>query len=141
MTTLSCQSKFDKKIWLTHDTMKEIENPRMKMTDDLLKNHLKKGMTKAEVIKLLGKPFSEGVHYRLPEDIKIPDSVSIIQNLDKSGEEKKKVIDLYNNWHQKHILPVNLITYQIGWSYVDPTFLVIKLDDHDKAIDFWVESN
>ena len=140
MTTLSCQSKFDKKIWLTHDTMKEIENPRMKMTDDLLKNHLKKGMTKAEVIKLLGKPFSDRIEFRLPENIEIPDSVNVRENLDKPKDDIDKMFSSYNKWYHENTQPDTLVTYYIGMS-MDLNFLAIKLDNRDKACDFWVESN
>jgi hypothetical protein len=46
---------FDPALWRTADTGEQ-DNPRCLMQADLEQNHLKLGMTKAEVISLLGEP-------------------------------------------------------------------------------------
>jgi hypothetical protein len=46
---------FDPAVWKTADTGEQ-DNPRCLMQADLKQNHLKLGMTKAEIITLLGEP-------------------------------------------------------------------------------------
>lgn len=47
---------FDREVWLAEAGLPGPDNPRGQMYEDLLEKHLKKGMTKAEVLALLGKP-------------------------------------------------------------------------------------
>lgn len=47
---------FDRELWIRNYDNYHPDNPRAEMIYDLTKNHLRAGMTKGEVIKLLGKP-------------------------------------------------------------------------------------
>ena len=47
---------FDKEIWHTYHNSTDQDNPRGNMADDLRKNHLYSGMTKKQVLELLGEP-------------------------------------------------------------------------------------
>ena len=148
---LSCNSKsktefstnFNQKIWLENDELGNgtENNPRAQMIDDLIKNHLKKGMTKSEVIALLGNPYKDGVEQRLPMGIEIPDSLNIVSTVGKSKEVLQKSLDDWNNWNSKHSQPDTLLLYRAGWSYIDPNSLVIKLNDKDIAYEFWLEQH
>ncbi len=48
--------KFEQSIWLKHPN-EEFENPRGQMVEDLMANHLVKGIAKEKVKQLLGQPF------------------------------------------------------------------------------------
>ena len=50
---------FDEETWHAYHNILDPDNPRGNMADDLRKNHLRRGMAKEEVIKLLGEPESE----------------------------------------------------------------------------------
>lgn len=56
---------FDKTTWAQFDNNYDPDNPRGKMYEDLIENHLSKGMSKEEVINLLGKPDFESEEYFL----------------------------------------------------------------------------
>ncbi len=47
---------FDHELWIRNYDNYHPDNPRAEMIADLIENHLRPGMTKSEVIKLLGKP-------------------------------------------------------------------------------------
>lgn len=54
---------FDQSIWTDDEAIHRLPNPRRLMIEDVLSNHLKAGMTRQEVITLLGKP-TETPHFR-----------------------------------------------------------------------------
>lgn len=47
---------FDKEIWLKSHADMDPDNPRGEMYEDLVENHLSKGMSKTEIFGLLGQP-------------------------------------------------------------------------------------
>lgn len=47
---------FDRELWIINYDNYHPDNPRAEMIYDLKRNHLRAGMTRGEVIKLLGKP-------------------------------------------------------------------------------------
>lgn len=148
---LSCNSKskneystnFNQKIWLENGELGNgTENsPRARMIDDLIKNYLKEGMTKSEIIALLGNPYKDGIEQRLPKGIEIPDSLDIVSTVGKSIEVRQKALVDWNNWYSEHSQPDTLLLYTAGWSYIDPNSLVIKLNDKDVAYEFWLEQH
>lgn len=52
---ISCKSKFDKETWSENDN-NNYDNPRFGMVKDIEDNYLKSGMTKKDVVDLLGLP-------------------------------------------------------------------------------------
>lgn len=53
----SCNSSFDRDKWINDNDISKmkLQNPRSKMVKDLIRNHLKKEMSKQDVIRVLGK--------------------------------------------------------------------------------------
>ena len=50
---------FDRKVWLSAARSDKMHNPRRQMAEDLQKNYLRKGMTRGQVRRLLGKSNGE----------------------------------------------------------------------------------
>jgi len=48
--------KFDSTVWKSFHMNMDHDNPRGQMIDDLFNNHLRKGLPKEEITKLLGEP-------------------------------------------------------------------------------------
>ncbi|WP_421895791.1 hypothetical protein [Marinoscillum sp.] len=44
------QIEFQQEVWLTHNDLDDLNNPRGGMIDDLFANHLKKGFHRNEVV-------------------------------------------------------------------------------------------
>lgn len=131
----SCSSNynsdtFDKEVWLSNNDIKYQYNPRSRMTKDLIKNYLRLGMQRDSIIILLGRPYMEKIEYRLPKGLEVPDSLS---SIDSIGIEK------LNDWHSKFSQPDTIMRYPIGWSTIDPNFLIIKLGQDSTVTDFWTE--
>lgn len=129
MTSCTDDRKFNKGRWLRNSNVNDTWNPRAYMTDDLLKNVLKPGLTKEDILNLLGKPYKDEVDYRLPKGLQIPDSIGHHNTL--------KLNEFYHTYSQ----PDTLMLYPVGWSTIDPNFLVIKFDSKGIAYDFWVEQH
>jgi hypothetical protein len=103
----ACNSRFEKKSWLKDNdiTKMSINNPRSKMISDIMNNYLKKGMSKNQVIELLGD----------------------------SEKEKKFNPKLNEEFFG--------LSYLIGPTLADYKFLIIKLDEDDYVIDYWIVEN
>lgn len=54
------RTKFDRKIWITADGLHQ--GHRKNMVKDLMKHHLKTGMSYKEIIDLLGLPDESNIH-------------------------------------------------------------------------------
>jgi hypothetical protein len=52
----SSDRTFRSQLWKQPDINENSEGPRCNMVEDLMKNHLRKGMSQDEVIEILGKP-------------------------------------------------------------------------------------
>ena len=48
--------KFDRKVWISFHDNFDSDNPRGEMYEDLVATHLRKGITREEVVTLLGTP-------------------------------------------------------------------------------------
>lgn len=134
----SCSSnyssdKFDKDVWLLNNDISNRYNPRANMTKDLIENYLRPGMHRDSIIILLGRPYLEKIENRLPKGLEVPDSLSISESLDTTQLEK------FNTWYETNSQPDTLMRYPIGWSTIDPIFLIIKLRSDSTTFEFWIE--
>ena len=143
LVMISCTSgkKFDKQKWLVNSDVNDIYNPRAHMTEDLIKNYLKVGLTKNAVLALLGKPDKDRIENRLSKGLKIPDSLSLSNDENLKPERRNKVIAQMNDFVRLNAIPHTLMSYPVGWSTTDPNFLVIQIDEKGKVSDFWVEEH
>lgn len=137
----SCQTDFVSSEWIEHNTVEEIKNPRQKMINDLMNNHLNKGMKRNELIKILGKPLSDSIMNYLPKNIKLPDSLKINYDIEKTEEERNKQIEKITLWYKNNYLQAQILMYPIGWSAMDPVFLKIRLSNEGFIEDFWIEQH
>ena len=89
----SCQQKFNQKKWLENGDINDIKSPRRTMVNDIINNHLRKGMTKKDILVLLGKPSFDEVKTYLPNNVKFPDSLTYqnIYSLNISEEKRKQL--------------------------------------------------
>jgi hypothetical protein len=137
----SCQTNFDKEVWLKNNDFLDTKNPRANMVNDLMHNFLKTGMKKEEVLKLLGEPYSDTIGAFLPKGVKLPDSL-LVQNTSNMSKEKiKEYRELSNKWYKKNYQSAPMLTYPIGWSMIDPIFLEIQLNDKNEVVDFWTKEH
>ncbi len=106
-----------------------------------MRNHLKPGMTRVAVLELLGKPFKDGIEQRLPKDIVVPDSLSLAQLDNLKAENRDRAQASYNEFYRLHSQPDTLLLYPVGWSIIDPNFLVVKLTGKGVVGQYWVEEH
>ena len=99
------------------------------MMDDLMKNHLKKGMHRDSVLMLLGTPFKEQIEIMFAEGVKVPNS----HFLDNSKEA-----DTIKTWYQKNAQVDTMIFYAVGSSTIDPIILKIRMKEDSTVADFWI---
>ena len=135
------QSNFDRDIWLANNEMEDQNNPRAAMTEDLLSSYLTTGLTRDSIFSLLGEPYSEEITLRLKKGVVTPDSISPHKFVGQPKELQDKKLAEFNEWYQNNSQPDTLIIYPIGWSYIDPNFLVIKMNPDSIAYDFWIEQH
>ena len=134
-------STFDRKIWVDNRDMNNTSNPRAWMVQDVIKNHLKSGMSRKAVLGLLGEPYREGIERRLPKNTILPDSISFINDKNLNSENSDKTINAFNNFYKLYAEPVMIIRYPVGWSTIDPNFLIIRLNSKGQVEDYWVEQS
>tara|TARA_R100000789_G_scaffold22086_1_gene24800 strand:- start:78 stop:467 length:390 start_codon:yes stop_codon:yes gene_type:complete len=115
----SCSNiKYDRDVWLKDSviTKMDFNNPRSQMIDDVLKNHLKVGMSLEEVHYKLGYIEPSKFAYDKPSS----------SYISKDSVSAKNIIGL---------------TYFIGPTLGDYELLTIELDENNLVKDFWVRSN
>lgn len=136
----SCQTNFNKTNWIKQGNELNNKNSRIKMIDDLFENHLKQGIEKKEIIQLLGNPLSDTISVYLPKNISTPDSLSF-KTINLLPIEKKKVrLKELSQFYQKKYKKAPVLTYFIGYSFISPNFLFIKLKDN-KMDSCWIKQN
>ena len=111
---ISCQKSFNRELWIKSENENILydDNPRLKMVDDLIKNHLKTGMSKSDVIAILGYP-------RIPQKTE--------ENITKEDS---------SNVYSKPSF-----TYLIGPTLGDYLWLKLKFDSSDSLISFKKEQS
>jgi hypothetical protein len=111
------------------------------MVQDLMRNHLKPGMSRGAVLAMLGKPFKDGIEPRLPKGVMIPDSLSSANAANLKPENQQKALAKLNGFLRLHAQPDTLMLYPVGWATVDPNFLVVKLSGNGTVAESWVEQH
>jgi hypothetical protein len=134
-------STFDREVWIKHPQLVDTYNPRATMVQDLVKNKLKPGMSRKAVLDLLGKPYREGIEQRLADSIVIPDSISFRNPENLKSENADKVMAAINNFNRLYAKPVYIIRYPVGWSTIDPNFLVIIMNEKGRVKKYRVEQS
>jgi hypothetical protein len=143
---------FNRQAWVDDP---ELDNPyrntyhdsRQGMVEDVMHHQLKKKMSKAEVLTLLGKPDKDGIEMRVPKDIVEPDSISIAYaKTIKDGDSKKwkKLMDDSNKFNELHARPDTLMLYIIGHEGgfgIDYNYLAVELSGKGLVKEYWVESH
>ncbi|HQT22509.1 MAG: hypothetical protein B7X86_16220 [Sphingobacteriales bacterium 17-39-43] len=141
MASCKVDKKFNKERWLANNHVNDTHNPRAYMTEDLLENHLKIGITRDSVFALLGKPYKDGIENRLPKGLKMPDSLSFSNKENLKPENSDRATYKINEFMRLNSQPDTLVLYPVGWSTIDPNFLVIKFDNKGVSSDFWIEQH
>jgi hypothetical protein len=111
------------------------------MTRDLLDNYLKPGIHRDSILTLLGEPYLEQIENRLPKGLDVPDSLSLVDSGNFKKENQEKALDNFNQWYKDNGQPDTLMLYPVGWSTIDPNFLVIKFRPDSIAYEFWIEQH
>jgi hypothetical protein len=136
------ESKFEREKWLSNNDWENLENPRFKMTQDLLDNYLRPGLTRDSILTFLGQPHDEKIIYVAIEGATPPDSLNP-DNFNQFDDTEK--INQYANWVKSHRQPDTIILFHVGWrndiklKMQRPNFLVIKMNSDSIADDFWIE--
>ncbi|MDO7884291.1 hypothetical protein [Hymenobacter cheonanensis] len=123
---------FNRQRWLTGGRTGTfgINNPRASMADDVMAHYLKPGMTRAEVVALLGSPDRDGIEMVVPSNVSLPDSLG--------GENGHLNIAGFNEWHRLNAQPDTLMHYWVGWDMIDPTSMRVEFDGTGKVKRYWV---
>ncbi|RYE29199.1 MAG: hypothetical protein EOP48_32790 [Sphingobacteriales bacterium] len=133
---LSCTAsngKFNQNRWLNNPGMNDWGNPRIVMLDDLMSNHLYIGMSRDSILMLLGKPYEEKIEMSLPDDMKIPDSISFAKEKNLRPGRADTVTYLINEFSKKNSQPDTVMMYALGPSMADYWFLKIVYDNKGRV--------
>jgi hypothetical protein len=121
--------------------MTDTGNPRAQMIKDLLENYLRPGIHRDSILTLLGEPYLEQIENRLPKGFDVPDSLSLVDSENFKKENQDRVLDNFNQWYKDNGQLDTLMLYPVGWSTIDPNFLVIKFRPDSIAYEFWIEQH
>ena len=133
--------RFDRDVWLSNSDMTDTDNPRARMAKDLLDSYLKPGIHRDSILTLFGKPYLEQIENRLPKGLDVPDSFSLVDSENLKRENRDNALDNFNQWYKDYGQPETLMLYPVGWSTIDPNFLVIKFRPDSIAYEFWIEQH
>jgi hypothetical protein len=141
LASCNYSTSFDRDVWFKNPGMEDTHNPRARMVQDVIKNQLKPGMSRKAVLDLLGKPYQEGIERRLPKNTILPDSVSSTNPERFKPENQERTVAAINNFYRLYAKPVMLMRYPVGWSTIDPNFLIIMLNSKGLVEEYWVEQS
>jgi hypothetical protein len=118
---------FNKTEWSLIDSS-DMENwyKREYMMKDLLENHLKLGMSKMEIVNLLGQPHAYPSTYAFRPS----------QSPDINGTAYKLYEDSLHSWLNRPTTTKSVLKYNRGFSGSGPNLFIIVLDKEDKAVEF-----
>jgi hypothetical protein len=111
-------------------------NPRERMVEDVMAHHLASGMTREQVLALLGPPERDGIEWVVPDSVHLPDSLN--DALMSTEAILKQSPDGFNKWHAQHAQPDTIIRYRVGWDMIDPTSMRIEFNGNGKVKRCWV---
>ena len=118
VTYWTYRTSFTPAHWAGYNDVGDIHNPRLPMVQDLLDHHLRPGMPRDSVLRLLGPPESEGLQRRLSHG-PWPESLW--------ARARHMPLDSLNRLITASPLDT-ILSYPIGWSIIDPMSLYIRLD-------------
>ncbi|MCB2411166.1 hypothetical protein [Hymenobacter lucidus] len=128
---------FNQKLWLStgqvlrSDKQERVQvslnNPRERMVSDVMAHHLRVGISRGQVVALLGPPEKEGIEWRVPVGVPRPDSL----------DDERMSSEAFNRWVDQHAQPDTLMHYRVGEGYFDPISLNIELNGRGQVRKFW----
>jgi hypothetical protein len=123
---------FDRQQWLATGKAGTCgpDNSRESMVEDVMAHYLAPGMTRAQVLALLGPAEQDGIEMVVPDGISLPDSLR--------GEKGLRNDTGFNKWYKLNSQPDTLMRYCVGWDLIDPTSMRIQLGGDGKVKKFWV---
>jgi hypothetical protein len=123
---------FDRQQWLATGKAGTCgpDNSRESMVEDVMTHYLAPGMTRAQVLALLGPAERDGIEMVVPDGISLPDSLR--------GEKGLMNTNGFNKWYQLNSQPDTLMRYCVGWDQIDPTSMRIQFGGDERVKKFWV---
>jgi hypothetical protein len=124
---------FNQTVWLDEQFIEN--NARLKMTDDLMEQHLSIGLSKEKTRLLLGFPDAKETDMVLRNEIESDyDNVSEILS-DNSSLTKEQKVEILKNWFDQSTLIQDQFSYLLSWTngaepypvYLNIVFLNNKL--------------
>ncbi|UOQ96182.1 hypothetical protein MUN81_13050 [Hymenobacter sp. 5317J-9] len=106
-------------------------NPRESMVADVMAHHLRVGMTRVQVLAVLGPAERDGIEWCVPADVGLPDSLMPAR---LSNDKLKR----FNDWYAQHAQPDTLMRYWVGWDVIDPTSMRIEFNGKGQVKKYWV---
>jgi len=107
------------------------------MVQDVMQHYLKPGQSRETVLALLGPPYQEKIERQLPADKPLPDSLDALISTNRDPAKSAALIRQINAFYQQNARPDTVMLYPVGWSTIDPNFLVIRLSGKGKVKRFW----
>jgi|GEM_PF-3869465 len=137
---------FDQQLWLATSQLLRsdkvdigipgTENPRERMVDHVMTYYLHVGMSRAQVLFLLGLAERDGIQWVVPDDVPLPDSLN--DELMSTEAFLKQNPESFNKWHRQNAQPDTLMVYRVGWRYLDPIFMRIEFNGHGRVRKVWI---
>jgi hypothetical protein len=137
----SHSASFDQEVWLQNSGVEDTRNPRAYMVQDVIKNHLRAGMTRQQVVQKLGVPYKEAATYLLPPTMDLPDSLRGPDSVSLSEEQQKQLDARSTQFFRTYGQRVKLLEYPVGWSIIDPRFLTVALTPDGRVLRSWVDEH
>ena len=110
--------------WAGHNDPADQSNPRRAMVQDLLDHHLRPGMPRDSLLRLLGPPEREVLRHRLSHGPWPESLVARVQQMP---------MDSLNRLITASPLDT-ILSYPIGWTWMDGLSLTIRLDRRARLV-------
>ena len=141
-TLSSCQTIFDSDVWKVYDwENSSLDSPRMKMIDDVMENYIKIGMTKSDIVDILGKPDGANDRSELIEGRVKPDTLTYNYMSSQPKAEQEKLYASLSKWYSENSRTFPALTYGLGPTLGDYMFLIIEFNDKGLVVNYWTEQS